>query len=105
MYENGSESAQARPHSARRPTRLIWVFAMCAAAAVSFGPGVAHTLSSNGSISVNATPEDPCLMTQTCGEETHIAIEQMQGDELAAECDRLHLAGLPIPPVCDGIQP
>lgn len=95
MNEDLSVTAQPQPKSARRRTRLIWVFAVCAGLAATFGNA--------GSTLDTATPEDPCLYNQSCGEETHIAIEEMQGDQLAAQCDILRVNNEPIPPVCEGI--
>lgn len=95
MLEDVSVTAKSRPQRARRRARFIWVLAVCAGVTIIFGADVPT--------SVTATPEDPCLYNQTCGEENHIAIEEMQGDQLAAECDILRVNNDPIPPVCIGI--
>ena len=70
MIENVSVSAEAAPGRVRCPKRLIWVVAVFAGVALSFGASAAQALNNDGSTSVTATPEDPCLLNHTCGEET-----------------------------------
>src|SRR6476661_8440997 len=95
MIENVSVSAESAPGRVRCPKRLIWVVAVFAGVALSFGASAAQTLTNDGSTSVTATPEDPCLLNHTCGEETPGAVEELQ-----ALCVRLQEQNLPLPDDC-----
>jgi hypothetical protein len=83
------------PVRVRCPRRLIWVVAVFASVALSFGASAAQTLTSDGPTSVTATPEDPCLLNHTCGEETPGAVEELQ-----AFCVRLQEQSIPLPEDC-----
>jgi hypothetical protein len=83
------------PVHVRCPRRLIWVIAVFASVALSFGASAAQTLTSDGPTSVTATPEDPCLLNHTCGEETPGAVEELQ-----AFCVRLQEQSIPLPEDC-----
>lgn len=76
---------------------MIWVAAVIAGVAVSFGAVEAQTLGSNGPTSVTATPEDPCLLNNTCGLENQIAEDESAGRDFQAYCDELKLKNITIP--------
>ncbi|MDP7724022.1 hypothetical protein [Mycobacterium sp. TY814] len=94
MSEEKSAPAQLR--RARRPIRLIWIAAVIGGVAVSFGAAEAQTLG-NAPTSITATPEDPCLLTNTCGLESQIAEDEQQGRDFQAYCDELKLKNITIP--------
>ena len=94
MTREVSECTPLQAGAVRRSTRFIWVMAMCAALAASVGAGVAQTFNENPA-SVTATPEDPCLLNHTCGEETPGAVE-----ELEAYCANLKERGIFWVPEC-----
>lgn len=96
MFEEKSAPAQSRLRRARRPIRLIWVAAVIGGLAVSFGAVEAQTLGS-GPTSITATPEDPCLLNNTCGLENQIAEDEQQGRDFQAYCDELKLKNITIP--------
>jgi hypothetical protein len=96
MIENVSVSAEAAPGRVRCPKRLIWVVAVFTGVALSFGASAAQTLNNDGPTSVTATPEDPCLLNHTCGEETPGAVEELQ-----AYCVELQDQSLPLPEDCE----
>ncbi|WP_142277063.1 hypothetical protein [Mycobacterium asiaticum] len=76
MIKQLSACTASRTGIARRSTRLIWVLAVSAGLAVSIGAGAADTFT-NQPASVTATPEDPCLLNHTCGEDEPGAVEDM----------------------------
>ncbi|WP_155763495.1 hypothetical protein [Mycobacterium asiaticum] len=87
-------SAPSRPGIERRPSRLIWVGAVLTGAAVCFGGGAVPTLTEGATV-LTATPEDPCLLNHTCGEETPGAVE-----ELEAYCNNMREQGVFWIPEC-----
>ena len=95
MIGKVSVPAESVPGRVCCPKRLIWVVAVFAGVAVSFGASAAQTLTNDGSTTVTATPEDPCLLNHTCGEETPGAVEELQ-----TFCVRLQDQNLPLPDEC-----
>ncbi|WP_205873644.1 hypothetical protein [Mycobacterium camsae] len=96
MFEEKSAPAQSQPRRARQPIRLIWVAAVIAGVAVSFGAAEAQILS-NAPASITATPEDPCLYNNTCGLESQIAEDEAAGRDFQAYCDELKLKNITVP--------
>lgn len=101
MFEELSVSAQSRPRHPRRAARLMWAIAVFAAVAFGYGSGVAQTL--NGPTSITATPEDPCLMDNTCGEENQVPGVETPGEEVLVQCEELHSRGI-FTPECSQIN-
>lgn len=97
MSEEKSAPAQSQLRRARRPIRLIWVAAVIGGVAISFGAAQSQTLGSSGPTSITATPEDPCLLNNTCGLENQIAEDEQQGRNFQAYCDELKLKNITIP--------
>ncbi len=97
MFEEKSAPAQSQPRRARRPIRLIWVAVVIGGVAVGFGAAEASTLGNNGSTAITATPEDPCLLNNTCGLENQIVEDEAQGRNFQAYCDELKLKNVTIP--------
>ncbi|MHA7652186.1 hypothetical protein ACX9NE_17880 [Mycobacterium sp. ML4] len=97
MSEQMSVNAQSRPRQVRRPIRLIWIAAVIGGVAVSFGAAEAQTLGNSAPTSITATPEDPCLLNNTCGLENQIAEDEAQGRNFQAYCDELKLRNVTIP--------
>ena len=97
MSEDTSAPAQSQPRRMRRPIRLICAAAVIGGVAVSFGAAEAQINGTDGSTSITATPEDPCLYNNTCGLENQIAEDQAQGKDFQAYCDELKLKNITIP--------
>lgn len=98
MVKQLSVCKASRTGVARRSTRLLWVLAVSAGLAVSIGAGAADTFTNNPA-TVTASPEDPCLLNHTCGEEDPGAVEEMiayckiqreQGALWTPECARFY---------------
>lgn len=101
MFQEKSVSVQSQqPRHPRRATRLMWVFA--AAAAVTFGAGAGFSYSLDGPATISATPEDPCLMNHTCGEENQIPGVEAPGEAMQQECSELRDRGI-FTPECEAI--
>lgn len=94
MIGAGSRSVESGPGVTGCPKRLIWVAAIIAGIAVYFGAGAAYTLADKPTWHT-ATPEDPCLLNHTCGEETPGAVEELQ-----AYCNDMKARGIFWIPEC-----
>lgn len=77
MAGKGSGSLTSRQGGSDCPKRLLWVTAILTGVAMYCGAGAAQTLAGDP-ISRTATPEDPCLLNHTCGEETPGAVEELE---------------------------
>lgn len=99
MFEQASVAA--KPRCPRRVTRLMWAAAAFAVVAFGFGGGVAQTL--DGSTSISATPEDPCLMNHDCGEENQVPGVEAPGEQLQVHCEEMRQQGI-LTPECESID-
>lgn len=88
MFEKVSLPAQSR--DTRRAKRMIWVAALFVGGAMSFGANAPQS-------SISATPEDPCLLTQSCEIRDAILQGQLTPEELRIQCDTLRERGVEIP--------
>ena len=91
-----SDEVSTPAHVQRRQRRTLWVAAVFAGLAISFGVSAQLTMR-DAPASISATPEDPCLLNHTCGVEGTVPLDQLTPEELRVECDGLKERGIDVP--------